>query len=77
MKEKFSLEPWTPLKCLLSFPPWADYPWVGGFSPQRRVESASPHWEPFLGGWGYHVISRKMSLNYALGLLMYSCRFCS
>ena len=21
--------------------------------------------------------SRKMSLNYALGLLMYSCRFCS
>ena len=27
-------------------------------------------------GW-YGCVSRKMSLNYALGLLMYSCRFCS
>ena len=28
--------------------------------------------------WGAHGGNeRKMSLNYALGLLMYSCRFCS
>ena len=30
-----------------------------------------PH--PFFGAWG----TRKMSFNYALGILMYSCRFCS
>ena len=42
MKEKFSLEPWTPLKCLLSFPPWADYPWVGGSHPKGEL-SGRPH----------------------------------
>ena len=60
---------------------WAVMPNSGGlrlYWADAQLDSAQlsePRWLP--GAVDPGLMLRKMSLNYALGLLMYSCRFCS